>query len=119
MMTTESRAPIFVVGTQRSGTTLLCRMLSAHPNLFVLNEMYGTCQKITLENTARDVLVSIDAEFKRKTQFGIQAYLEIQGKLRWGLKDPALTYCLDALTKHFPESKIIFIVLDGRWFADS
>ena len=119
MMTTESRAPIFVVGTQRSGTTLLCRMLSAHPNLFVLNEMNDTCEKITLENRTQDVVASIDAEFKLKTQFGIQAYLEAQGKLRWGLKHPALTYCLDALKKHFPESKIIFIVRDGRAVANS
>lgn len=119
MVTAESRAPIFIVGTQRSGTTLLCRMLSAHPNLFVLNEMTDACEKITLENETADVVASIDAEFTRKTQFGIQRYLEAQGKLRWGLKHPALTYCLDALKKHFPDSKIIFIVRDGRAVANS
>lgn len=119
MTIAESQAPIFVVGTQRSGTTLLCRMLSAHPNLFVLNEMNEACENITMERETSDVVASIDAEFKLKTQFGIREYLEKQGKRRWGLKHPALTYCLDALKEHFPESKIIFIVRDGRAVANS
>ena len=33
---------LLVFGTQRSGTTLLCRMLSAHPELFIQN-LFSVC----------------------------------------------------------------------------
>ena len=32
------RSPIFVVGTGRSGTTLLRFMLSAHPRIYITHE---------------------------------------------------------------------------------
>ncbi|MCH7615523.1 MAG: sulfotransferase [Nitrospinae bacterium] len=118
-MAAVPRSPIFVVGTQRSGTTLLCRMLSAHPNLFVINEIDDICEKCSLNKTPSEVFESIDLEFKRRTKFSIEAYLEAHGKIRWGLKSPSLTFCLDAIKKHFPESKFIFIVRDGRAVANS
>jgi len=33
------KAPIFIMGTQRAGTTLLTRIMSAHPQMFVQNEL--------------------------------------------------------------------------------
>jgi len=119
MMAKATRTPFFVVGTQRSGTTLLCRMLSAHPNLFVINEMKDIIGKCSLEKMPSEVYESIDSEFRKRTQKSIEAYLEAHGKNRWGLKDPSLTYCLGALKKKFPGSHIIFIVRDGRAVANS
>ena len=31
--------PVFVLGCQRSGTTLLCAILNRHPALYVVNEL--------------------------------------------------------------------------------
>jgi len=33
-------SPLFLIGTQRSGTTLLCRMLSAHKDIYIKNEVH-------------------------------------------------------------------------------
>jgi len=118
-LVSDNCAPIFVVGTQRSGTTLLCRMLSAHHNLFVMNEMDGIDKKISLDKTPKEVLDSMNAQFLRKYGMNIEAFLAKNGKTRWGLKDPALTYCLNNLKNYFPESKIIFIIRDGRAVANS
>ena len=41
--------PFFIVGTQRSGTTLLFQMLNTHPELYVSNEFWGVYPYINEE----------------------------------------------------------------------
>ena len=111
--------PFFVVGTQRSGTTLLGRMLSAHPNLFVINEIGGIQNILASAKNGPEAYEKIDAKFQSKKQISIQEVLSAEKRTRWSLKDPSLTYCLDNLKRLFPKSKIIFIVRDGRAVANS
>ena len=118
-MTSSIIDPFFVVGTQRSGTTLLGRMLSAHPRFFVINEIGGIQRILAGAKTGTEAYENIDAKFHSKKQRHIQEVLASQGKVRWSLKDPSLTYCLDDLKRLFPKSKIIFIVRDGRAVANS
>ncbi len=118
-MVSQNTDPFFVVGTQRSGTTLLGRMLSAHPNLFVINEIGGIQRILASARNGSEAYDCIDKKFHSKKQVGIQDVLASQRKVRWSLKDPSLTYCLEEIPRLFPKSKMIFIVRDGRAVANS
>src|SRR5215510_14853722 len=104
MLGAEAMQPsIFVVGTQRSGTTLLCRMLSAHPNIFVKNEIPNPCAMFAWGASAADVVRQI-SDSVRESLAGrpLEELLTVEGKTRWGLKDPGLTYCLPKVFECFP-----------------
>jgi hypothetical protein len=108
--------PIFLLGTQRSGTTLLTRILSAHSGLYIQNElpMQGLFdtpidKEILLQRFTRSI-----ARIHKK-----QLSIEESKELRWGLKDPLLTYQLEHLATYFPDSKYILIVRDGRGVVNS
>ena len=105
----EVNSPIFLVGTQRSGTTLLTRILSAHKDVFIQNEL--PLQTIFLENASREEIVeNIDKHFQFRYNQNIDSFLENNSKIAWGLKDPQLTEHLDALEQFIPDSKFIIIV---------
>jgi hypothetical protein len=112
--------PIFVVGTQRSGTTLLCQMLSAHPNIFVKNEIPNACATFAPGASAAEVVRQISDSI-RVSPAGrpLEEFLAINGKTRWGLKDPGLTYCLPRAFECFPAAKAVVIIRDGRAVASS
>jgi hypothetical protein len=113
------KPPIFIIGTARSGTTLLCRMLSAHPNLYIKNEIPGV-QHIFKRNAAEDeIILHINQAMNSFYGFSPEAFLLRENKQRWGLKDPELTYCLDCLMTNFVDSKVIFIQRDGRAVVNS
>ncbi|WP_338851895.1 sulfotransferase [Alteromonas macleodii] len=114
----EVNSPIFLVGTQRSGTTLLTRILSAHKDIFIQNEL--PLQTIFLENASREEIVeNIDKHFQFRYNENIDSFLENNSKIAWGLKDPQLTEHLDALEQFIPDSKFIIIVRDGRGVVNS
>ena len=108
--------PLFIMGTQRSGTTLLTRILSAHPDIFIQNEL--DLPKVFADSTSNSSVIK-----------GIrdQVFIETGKKLEdlvndqtvWGLKDPQLTEYIDVLRKFLPESKFIVIVRDGRGVTNS
>lgn len=110
--------PIFILGTQRSGTTLLTRALSAHPDIFIQNE-------ISVENVFKgassknNLLTNINNEIHRRHGLEITEMLKQQNKTLWGLKDPQLTEHIDSLKQFLPESKFIIIVRDGRGVVNS
>jgi hypothetical protein len=116
---TVMKSPIFIIGTQRSGTTLLCRMLTAHPNVFIKNELPDACSIFAEQLSKERVLCGIDAAIQESYHADLKTFLEKIGKTRWGVKDPRLTYCLKSLTYHFPDARMIFIIRDGRAVANS
>ncbi len=110
---------IFVVGTQRSGTTLLCRMLTAHPNIFIKNELSDPYRIFSVNKSKQEVIHDIEIEIQNAYHENLESFLKRIDKKVCGLKDPKLTYCLDDLSNHFPDAKILFIIRDGRAVSNS
>jgi hypothetical protein len=111
--------PIFIIGTQRSGTTLLCRMLEAHPAIYIRNEVPNIRSIFSSSMTKIAVLESIDKAMIESFGYNLKDFLNLHNKPRWGIKDPDLRFSLDHIIDTFPESKIIFIIRDGRAVANS
>lgn len=111
-------APIFLLGTQRSGTTLLTRILSAHKDIFIQNEL--PLQTIFTEVASEtEIINNIDKHFQLRYDADIEGYLKQNKKSNWGLKDPQLTEYLHVLEDFFPQSKFIIIIRDGRGVVNS
>lgn len=108
-------SPVFLLGTQRSGTTLLTRILSSHSTFHMQNElpMEGIFTKPLDKIT---ILERITSKIKRL--HGETLPIE-SNQNNWGLKDPLLTNHLPELAEFFPESKFILIVRDGRGVVNS
>lgn len=108
--------PIFLLGTQRSGTTLLTRILSSHPRLYIQNEL--PMDDLFDGPLDKDILLSrIVAKVFEIHKVSLP--IEIGKEPIWGWKEPLLTYELDALERCFPDSKYILIIRDGRGVVNS
>lgn len=110
--------PVFLVGTQRSGTTLLCRMLTAHPQVFIKNEL--PVRQVFRQGANRsDIVEGIDYFVRQQYGCGITQLLEKEGKTRWGLKDPELTDYLELLEQFLPDARFVIIIRDARAVVNS
>lgn len=111
-MNVDTSPSVFLIGTQRSGTTLLCRMLSAHPDLFVQNEL--NVRKIFDSSDPSVVLKNIKDQINLEHSESLETLLARLGKRSWGLKDPELTEYLHQLEHFLPDTRFITIIRDGR-----
>jgi hypothetical protein len=121
-----STAPIFVVGCQRSGTTMLRLILDSHSRI--------SCGPETrfLEDMERIV----GSDWRRLSQYGfsqeewlgriaaffggIQSdYAAGRGKERWADKSPRYAMKLDFILRLFPDAQIVHVIRDGRDVAVS
>jgi hypothetical protein len=112
--------PIFVIGCQRSGTSLLRRVLDSHPRIacppeskFILPLQQlvrdpQALQGLDSMGFAREIVMSRLREFV--TSF-FQDYVQIKGKARWADKTPNYVDCLQFLDELFSgEAHYIVIV---------
>jgi len=111
-------SPIFLIGTQRSGTTLLCQMLSAHRDIFIKNEV-PVRSVFKAEATRDEIETGIDQAVKSQLGKGIAELLKVEGKSIWGLKDPELTAYLGPLKQFLPGARFIIITRDARAVVNS
>jgi len=109
--------PLFVMGTQRSGTTLLTRILSAHKEIYVQNEV-EIPYVFDGENAPSNLITKLKAELLLNHKINIDEFMQ-KGCKVWGLKDPQLTEHISVLENFLPRSKFIIIVRDGRGVTNS
>jgi hypothetical protein len=132
----------FVVGMNRSGTTLLRMMLDAHPELTIPPETHFIPDLIDVEkregpsaNQFTEVITSqrewgdfgFDEETLRARLASISSldsasairaffelYAERQGKPRYGDKTPRYVSRMRAIQRTLPEARFVHVIRDGR-----
>jgi hypothetical protein len=136
----SSHPPFFIVGSARSGTTLLRLMLNAHPEIAVppesrfISEFYDGGSEIEaaaflarLESHDRFQLWDLPIEavrreldggatipFKRAVEAPYVAWMHVNGKSRWGDKTPRYIEKIPLLNELWPDARVIHLVRDGR-----
>jgi hypothetical protein len=139
-----AQAPIFIVGTGRSGTTLLRFMLSAHPRIYITHEAsfylwerlfprraprrafleyyFQTMNYRWLRLDPRLVTEGLPDPLPRE-RIG-EAYANLMrakaaqyGRVRFGDKTPSHAECLKRIFEDFPGARVIHIVRDPRGVA--
>jgi hypothetical protein len=139
----ERRPPApFIVGVNRSGTTLLRMMLDSHPSLTIPPETHFVPELIRLarrDNTTRKRLVRAATAHPRWGDFGLSEdellerlqrtrpltpaaairafydlYAEKEGKPRWGDKTPRYMRAMPRIERALPEARFVHLIRDGR-----
>jgi hypothetical protein len=131
---------LFIVGCARSGTTLLHRIVDAHPEIAITPEMHWITRHFKSRNgLVASELVSELAGHKRFAQFEIpreefegllgsgdavpyptflrrvfSLYGKIKNKPLVGNKTPAYVRRIPTLHALWPEAKFVHIIRDGR-----
>lgn len=131
--------PFFIVGSARSGTTLLRMMLNAHPRVAVppesrfitelhrgdevdagrfLAELAGHRQfsnwDLPIEEVAALLPESGTIPYAEAASAPHRAYAARSGREVWGDKTPRYIEHLGLLSRLWPEARIVHLVRDGR-----
>lgn len=131
----DSKTPVFITGTQRSGTTLLTQIFDKSNEVWCRNELYPIhrmlyrddrnpkhqCAQLAKE-LQEFLKVEIDARFyPESTEGRVKLFTEAMDAVasqnnvsRWLLKDPAITHFLSDYRQHFEDSPIVIIIRDPR-----
>ncbi|HEX4963504.1 MAG TPA: sulfotransferase [Thermoanaerobaculia bacterium] len=121
--------PIFIIGSPRSGTSILARSLAAHSQLwtsgesYILFDLYGAGRVEAAFERARvlsrgswfDDQKVTKSEFLRCLGLGVQALFDSRtGGRRWVDHTPHYVLMADTLAEMFPAARFVHILRDGR-----
>jgi sulfotransferase family protein len=114
-------APIFVVGSPRSGTTLLRLILDSHPRISCGEETHFLRDLEAVVGRHWGLVASYGIERDwwlerlRHLYLGFQAeVLARSGKSRWAEKDPTYTLLLGFIEELFPDALYVHLLRDGH-----
>jgi hypothetical protein len=117
----EAEVPIFIVGCQSSGTTLLRLMVDSHPRISCGPEsgLLSDLAAVQRKNAARLRDYGLpdeywDARFAQFFDSFKTDYALSKGKVRWADKTPRYALSLDFILQLFPTCQIVHVVRDGR-----
>jgi len=116
--------PIFIIGTGRSGTTILGTLLSIHPHIGFLNEPKAMWHSIFPEEDVLGHFSNSVAQYRLEPAHASEevcerahrlfgAYLKFMFASRLVDKNPELTFRVPFIQKIFPDAKFVFIVRNG------
>ena len=124
--------PLFLIGPPRSGTTLMARILNAHPRVLMTNETAVFIQLSQLIESSRkgiDAGIMYGKEYnvlwsdnlRQHSSELVESYYEkiadVEGKkdlAYWGEKHPHLSDCTPFLASLYPEARYIYALRDPR-----
>jgi Sulfotransferase family len=116
-----TQPPIFIVGCQRSGTTLVRLMLDSHPGISCGPEtrFLEDLAKVTTDNWQRLAHFGFPKEYWLGAIAGFfdgiqRQYAQSRGKTRWADKTPRYALSLDFIDQLFPDCRVVHVVRDGR-----
>lgn len=135
----EGKPPFFVVGSARSGTTLLRLMLNAHravavpPESRFITEIQYSNDPIDTERflsalgsnkrfeawdlppeTVREEIGSDRVPYADAIAAAYRSYARVHGKNRWGDKTPRYVEHIPFISGLFPNARFIHLIRDGR-----
>lgn len=124
--------PLFLLGAPRSGTTLLCKILNAHPRVLMTNETAVFLQLAEAVEKSRGGSKNgivygkqhherwsafLDSRAKGLIEDYYAELAGVEGKAElsyWGEKHPHFVSCMDWLGAHWPDARYVLIVRDPR-----
>jgi hypothetical protein len=117
----DAEVPIFIVGCQSSGTTLLRLMLDSHPRISCGPESGLLSDLAALQRRNAGKLRDYglpdeywNAKFAQLFDSFKTDYALSKGKARWADKTPRYALSLDYILRLFPACQIVHVVRDGR-----
>ncbi len=139
-MTEATASPFFIIGSARSGTTLLRLMLNAHRDVAVppesrfVVELYDGSDEVEVESflgqlgahkrfeawdlpleAVRDEIgAAPKAAYADAVAAPFRAYARVHGKRVWGDKTPRYVEHIPFLMQLFPQGRFIHLIRDGR-----
>lgn len=119
--TPDTQRPIFIVGSARSGTTMLRLMLDSHPRISCGEETHflQTLEPVTGRHWRLVERYGFPRGYwdERLAAFygdAMADYAARRGKQRWADKDPSNTLLLPFVDRLFPDAQYIHLLRDGH-----
>jgi hypothetical protein len=132
--------PFFIVGSARSGTTLVRMILNSHPEVAVppesrfVVELWSGRQsveaatvlealaghprfqlwKLPIDAVEQELGAGSDLSYSDVMSAAFRAYAHLRDKSRWGDKTPRYVEHIPLLASVFPDARFVHIIRDGR-----